>query len=89
MSAEDLDEKSAIVLAGVERLAALQGFPVDDFALVPETDLDLPEIRDRMWNTLAGRHLDVEAGERDGSARAVGTPGASDPTPELGRPANP
>lgn len=88
MTADDLDQKSAIVLAGAKRLGALLGFPVEDFALVPETDLDVDEIRDCLWNTLAGRHLDVVPGERDGSAQIVGVPGEPAELPELGRSAD-
>lgn len=76
---------SAIVLAGAKRLGALLGFPVQDFALVPETDLDIDEIRDRLWHTLAGRYLDVVPGDREGSAQITGVTGESAELPELGR----
>lgn len=85
MTADELDEISAIVLAGVKRLGAVEGFPVEDYALVPETDLDLDEIRDVLWNVLARRHAEVVAGKNDGSAQVLGVPGDDDPTPELGR----
>lgn len=85
MAADVLDEKSAIVLAGVKRLGAVEGFPVRDFALVPETDLDVEEIRDLLWNVLAGRHAEVVAGEKEGTAQVLGIPGDDDASPELGR----
>lgn len=87
--ADELDQKPAIVLAGAKRLGALLGFPVEDFALVPETDLDLDEIRGCLWDELAGRHLDVVPGEREGSARIAGVTGEAAATPELGRSGDP
>jgi hypothetical protein len=71
MSDHQLDQKAAIVLAGVERISDVEGFPVTDFALVAETDLDLEEVRDLLWKTLADSHLDVVPGDDDGSARVT------------------
>jgi hypothetical protein len=85
MTEDELDQESTIILAGVKRLAAVEGFPVTDFALVGETDLDLDEIRDSLWNKLAAKHLDVVPGDREGSAQVAGIPGEPDPLPELGR----
>jgi hypothetical protein len=79
------EQKIAIVLAGVQRLGALQGFPVHDYALVAETDLDLGEIRDLLWNVLAGQGLDVVAGEHEGSAQVIAASGVADGLPDLGR----
>lgn len=80
---------SAIVLAGAKRLGALLGFPVQDFALVPETDLDIDEIRDRLWHTLAGRYLDVVPGDREGQLRSPGSPASQRSSPSSDDPGRP
>jgi hypothetical protein len=85
MTEDELDQKSTIILAGVKRLAAVEGFPVTDFALVGETDLDLDEIRDTLWNTLAPEHVDVVPGDQAGSVQVAGIPGQPEEIPELGR----
>ena len=66
----------------------LEGFPVTDFALVGETDLDLAEIRDVLLNRLADRELDVAPGDRDASVEVVRVRGGDDDVPELGRSAD-
>lgn len=77
MTSDERDQKAAIVLAAVERLASVHGLPIHDYALVGETDLDLPEIRDLLTNVLAGKPLDLASGEEDGSIDVIGTPGTS------------
>jgi hypothetical protein len=62
-AAPGLNEASAIVLAGVHRLAELQGFPVTEASLVAETDLDRPAIRDCL-DSLAGTYLDIVEDDR-------------------------
>lgn len=80
-----LDQLSEIVLAGAQRLGALQGFPVTDAALVAETDLDVDQVREILQHTLAGRYLDVVPGERPGSVEAVGVVGDGENPPSEGQ----
>jgi hypothetical protein len=75
---------SAIVLAGVKRLGAVEGFPVTDFELVSETDLSLEEIRDRLRNHLTGSHLDVGPGKHEDSLLVTGVRGGAEALPDLG-----
>ena len=84
MNDDDLDQMSVVVLAGVKRLGALEGFPVTDFALVGETDLDLGEVRRCLWSRLADRELSVAPGELDGSAQVTAVRGGADQLPDLG-----
>jgi hypothetical protein len=80
-----LDERCAIVLAGVERLGGLQGFPITDFAVVAETDVDLGEVRECLRGQLADGYVEVAPGERDGSVEVVALVGRDDDegTPEV------
>lgn len=86
MTVDERDQKAAIVLAGVERLGSLQGFPVHDYALVAETDLDLMEIRILLENDLARGRLAVAAGEQEGAVLVTGIAGGSAALPDLGIP---
>jgi len=72
MTSDALDEKSAIVLAGVHRLGEVRGYPVTDASLVAETDLDIDEVRQLLWGRLAETHLDVVPGDHEGSTMVVG-----------------
>jgi hypothetical protein len=82
VSHEELDQKAAIVLAGVKRLGSLEGFPVTDFALVGETDLDLDEVRACLLQQGSNSSLQVAPGEQDGSVQVIGVPGER--LPDLG-----
>jgi hypothetical protein len=80
---DDVEQKEAIVLAAVRRLAALEGFPVTDFALVGDTDLELDEVRDCLRHHLAEGEAELGPGEQDGSLEVTALPGTAD-LPELG-----